>query len=73
MIFESGHRGRAGFQGKSLTPVYFESGKVRLLKVIKTDSVINITRAYIEIFSKTDTKKNDTSYPPKTGIVQCDV
>ena len=57
----------------SWTPDCFVSRKVRLLKIIKTDSVINITRAYTEIFPKTDTKKNDTSYPPKTGIVQCDV
>ena len=56
----------------SWTPDCFVSRKVKLLKIIKTDSVINITRAYIEIFPKL-TQKNDTSYPPKTGIVQCDV
>ena len=31
--------------------------KVRLLKIIKTDSVINITRAYTQIFPKAVTKK----------------
>ena len=36
---------------------FFVSRKVRLLKIIKTDSEINITRAYTEIFSKADTKK----------------
>ena len=41
----------------SWTPDCFVSRKVRLLKIIKTDSVINITRAYTEIFPKTDTKK----------------
>ena len=41
-------------------------------KIIKTDSVINITTAYTEIFPKADIKKNDTSYPQKTGIVQRD-
>ena len=41
----------------SWTPDIFVSRKVRLLKIIKTDSVINITRAYTEIFPKTDTKK----------------
>ena len=35
----------------------FVSRKVRLLKIIKTDCVINITRAYTEIFLKADTKK----------------
>ena len=39
------------------TPDCFVSRKVRLLKIIKTDSVINITRAYTEIFPKTETKK----------------
>ena len=28
-----------------------------LLKIIKTDSAINITAAYTEVFPKTDTKK----------------
>ena len=41
----------------SWTPDCFVSRKVRLLKIPKTDSVINITRAYTEIFPKTDTKK----------------
>ena len=41
----------------SWTPDCFVSRKVRLLKIIKTDSVINITRAYTKIFPKTDTKK----------------
>ena len=54
------------------TPDCFESRKVKLLKIIKTDSVINITRVYTEIFPK-PTQKNHTSYPPKIGIVQCDV
>ena len=57
----------------SWTPGCFVSRKVKLLKTIKTDSVINITRAYNEIFPKADTKKNHTSYPPKTGKVPCDV
>ena len=57
MIFESGHRGRTGFWWKSWTPDYFESGKVKFLKIIKTDSVINVTRAYTEIFPNADTKK----------------
>ena len=30
---------------------------VKLLKIIKTDSVINMTREYTEIFPKTDRKK----------------
>ena len=38
------------------TPDCFVSRKVRLLKIIKTDSVINITRACTEIFPKADTK-----------------
>ena len=42
---------------KSWTPDCFVSGKVKLLKIIKTDSVINITRPYAEIFPKTDNKK----------------
>ena len=33
--------------------------KVRLLKIIKTYSVINITRAYTEIFPKAATKKRN--------------
>ena len=41
----------------SWTPDFFVSGKVKLLKIIKTDSVINITAAYTEVFPKTDTKK----------------
>ena len=40
----------------SWTPDRFVSRKVKLLKQIKTDSVINITRAYTEIFPKADTK-----------------
>ena len=39
------------------TPDCFESRKVKLLKISKTDSVINITRVYTEIFPKADTKK----------------
>ena len=42
---------------KSWTPDYFVSGKVKLLKIIKTDSVMNIARVYTEIFPKADTKK----------------
>ena len=41
----------------SWTPGCFVSRKVKLLKTIKTDSVINITKAYNEIFPKADTKK----------------
>ena len=41
----------------SWTPDCFASRKVKLLKIIKTDSVINITRACTGIFPKTDTKK----------------
>ena len=41
----------------SWTPDFFVSGKVKLLKVIKTDSVINITRVYTEIFPNADKKK----------------
>ena len=41
----------------SWTPDCFVSRKVKLLKIIKTDSVINITKAYTEIFPKADTKK----------------
>ena len=41
----------------SWTPNFFVSGKVKLLKIIKTDSVINITAAYTEVFPKTNTKK----------------
>ena len=43
----------------SWTPDCFVSRKVKLLKIIKTDSVINITRAYTEIFPKADTKERD--------------
>ena len=70
--FESGHRGRARFFRKSWTPDCFVSGKVKLLKFIKTYSVINITIVYTEIFPILK-QKNDCSYPPKTGIVKCDV
>ena len=42
---------------KSWTPDFFVSGKFKLLKIIKTDSVINISRPYTEIFPKTDKKK----------------
>ena len=42
---------------KSRTPVSILSGKVKLLKIIKRDSVINITRAYTEIFPNADKKK----------------
>ena len=41
----------------SWTPDCIVSKKFELLKIIKTDSVINITRAYTEIFPKADTKK----------------
>ena len=41
----------------SWTPDCFVSRKVKLQKTIKTDSVINITTAYTEIFPKADTKK----------------
>ena len=41
----------------SWTPDFFVSRKVKLLKTIKTDSVINITRAYTEIFPEADIKK----------------
>ena len=41
----------------SWTPDCFVSRKVKLLKIIKTDTVINITRAYTEIFPNADTKK----------------
>ena len=41
----------------SWTPDCFGSRKVKLLKIIKTHSVINITRACTGIFPKTDTKK----------------
>ena len=43
----------------SWTPDCFVSRKVKLLKIIKTDSVINITRAYTEIFPKADGKERD--------------
>ena len=43
----------------SFTPDCFVSRKVKLLKIIKTDSVINITRAYTEIFPKADGKERD--------------
>ena len=57
MIFESGHRRTRWISRKSWTPDYFVSRKVKLLKIIKTDSVINITRVCTEIFPKADTKK----------------
>ena len=41
----------------SWAPDCFVSWKVKLLKKIKTDSVINITRAYTEIFPNADKKK----------------
>ena len=44
---------------KSWTPDCFVSGKVKLLKIIKTDSVINITRADTEIFLNANTRKRD--------------
>ena len=43
----------------SWTPDCFVSRKVKLLKIIKTDSVINISRACTEIFPKADTKERD--------------
>ena len=42
-----------------MTPDCFVSRKVKLLKIIKTDSVINITREYTEIFPKAYTKERD--------------
>ena len=42
-----------------MTPDCFVSRKVRLLKIIKTDSVKNIARAYTEIFPKAYTKERD--------------
>ena len=41
----------------SWSPDCFGSRKVKLLKIIKTDSVINIIRAYTEIFPKAETKE----------------
>ena len=41
----------------SWTRDWFLSRKVKLLKIIKTDSLINITRAYTEIFPKADAKE----------------
>ena len=56
----------------SRTPVCFVSGKVKLLKSIKTDSVINITRAYTEIFSNADTKKRQFLLTKdRYSLVQC--
>ena len=43
----------------SWTPDGFLSRKVKLLKIIKTDSVTNITRAYTEIFPKAYGKERD--------------
>ena len=40
-----------------MTPDSFLSRKVKLLKIIKTDTVIKITRAYTEIFPKAYTKE----------------
>ena len=56
MIFESGHRGRAGFRRQAwlLTALYLE--RLGFYKSLK-NSVINITRKYTEIFPKTNTKK----------------
>ena len=48
------------------TPDCFVSRKVKLLKIIKTDSVINITRAYTEIFPKAYGKERDC-LPTKDG------
>ena len=44
-------------QRTSCTPYCFLSRKVKLLEKIKKGSVINITRAYTEIFPKADKKK----------------
>ena len=41
----------------SWIPDCFVSRKVKLLKIFKTDTVINFTRAYTEIFPKADTKE----------------
>ena len=43
----------------SVTPDCFVSRKVKLQKIIKTDSVINITRAYTKTFPKAYTKERD--------------
>ena len=43
----------------SWTPDCFVSRNVRLLKIITTDWVVNITRAYTQIFPKADTKERD--------------
>ena len=43
----------------SWTADCFVSRKVKLMKIIKTDSVINNTRAYTEIFPKAFTKERD--------------
>ena len=48
----------SGISRTSWIPDFFVSRNVRLLKIIKTDSVINITRAYTEISPKTDKKKS---------------
>ena len=42
-----------------MIPDCFVSRKVKLLKIIKTDSVINITRAYTKTFPKAYTKERD--------------
>ena len=55
MIFESGHENALDFEDK-LDPDCFLSGKVKLLKIIRTDSVTNVTRAYTEIFPNAEKK-----------------
>ena len=54
-----------------MTPDCFVSRKVKLLKIIKTDSVINITRAYTEIFPKAYTKERDFLPKDRYSSVRC--
>ena len=56
----------------SLNPDCFVSIKVRLLKIIKTDSVISITRPCTEIFPNADKKKRHfLPTKDKQSSVQC--
>ena len=72
MIFESGHRGQAGFRRQAglLTALYLERlGFYKSLKqIVQSISLEHILKYFLR-----PTQKNDTSYPPKTGIVQCDL
>ena len=55
-----------------MTPDCFVSRKVKLLKIIKTASVININRAYTEIFPKANTKERDfLTTKDKYSSVRC--